>query len=98
MRDELSVGGEARSVEDSVISTSLAAIHGRNAELARTLFKSFGLLPEDVKVPLEALQWIYQAQVGDGSDPPPLYLLRRCTKVLIDRCLVSAPCDRLPTV
>jgi len=94
MQDELSVDGEARSAEDSVIATSLGAIHGPNAEAARTLFKSFGLIPEDVKVPLEALQWIYQAEVGEGAEAPSLLQLRKCTKLLIDRCLVLGPIDQ----
>lgn len=59
-------------------------------------------MPEDAKVPLEALQWIYQADMGDGDgvagvdalQAPTLLQLRKCTKLLIDRCLVLGPIDQ----
>jgi hypothetical protein len=102
MREELSAHGEARTVEDSVIATSLGAIQGPYAAAARALFRSFRLVPEDAKVPLEALQWIYQADMGDGDgvagvdalQAPTLLQLRKCTKLLIDRCLVLGPIDQ----
>jgi tetratricopeptide (TPR) repeat protein len=61
MKEELSVDGEARSAEDGVIATSLRAIKGRDADSARALFKAFRLVPEDVKIPLEALACVYEA-------------------------------------
>ena len=104
MRDELSVDGEARSAEDTVIATSLRAISGPHAESAQALLRAFRLVPEDVQCPLEALQCVYAAstdveadQRGGSSDRPPLlqiYQLRKITKMLIDRCLLLGPIDQ----
>lgn len=91
MKEELSVDGEARSAEDRVIATSLREIKGRDADGARALFKAFRLVPEDVKVPLEALAWMYEASNGigiegsDGGATPTMIQLRKWTKMLIDR-------------
>jgi hypothetical protein len=96
IKEELSVGGEARSAEDGIIATSLRAIKGPHAASARNLLKAFRLVPEDAKVPLEALAWICEASIaaegGDGGTPS-LLQLRRWTKLLIDRCLVLGPID-----
>jgi hypothetical protein len=99
MREELSdVGGEARSAEDTVISTSLKAIKGREADSARALFSAFRLVPEDAQIPLQALAWVYEASVAAGhsgvsSGTPTMLQLRRWTKLLIERCLVLGPID-----
>ena len=58
MKDELSSEGDARSAEVGIIATSLRAMHGSHAESARALFKAFSLVPEDCRIPLEALQWV----------------------------------------
>lgn len=97
MKEELSVDGEARSAEDGVIATSLRAIKGREADSARALFKAFRLVPEDVKIPLEALAWVYEASNeagGSSGGIPTLLQLRRWTKLLIERCLVLGPIDQ----
>lgn len=98
MKEELSVDGVARSAEDSVIATSLRAIKGRDADSARALFTAFRLVPEDVKVPLQALQWVHEASTGGSGggagEAPSLLQLRRWTKLLIDRCLVLGPVDQ----
>jgi hypothetical protein len=91
MKEELSGDGDARSAEDSIIATSLRALKGPHAASARELLKAFRLVPEDVKVPLEALTWVYEASTSaeaSDSGAPSLLHLRRCTKMLIDRCLV----------
>ena len=102
MRDEMSVDGEARSAEDTVIATSLRAIKGTHAESARMLLRAFRLVPEDVKIPLEALQCVYAASnevdtgqaAGAATSLLPLHQLRRITKILIDRCLLLGPIDQ----
>ena len=74
MQQELSADGEARSVEDSVIATSLNAIKGPHATPVKVLLKAFGLVPEDCKCPLPALAWIYEAVLdpaGDSSKKAP---------------------------
>jgi hypothetical protein len=91
MQEEL--GSEARSVEDSIIATSLRALKGPQQEHVRTLLKSFALVPEDVKIPLEMMCWVFEAEVGDGSAPPSLIALRRWTKHLIDRSLCLGPLE-----
>jgi hypothetical protein len=51
MLEETEAGGEARSAEDQVISTSLRAIRGPEGhqQSIRNLLRSFALVPEDVK-------------------------------------------------
>jgi hypothetical protein len=73
-----------------VIATSLRAIKGRDADSARALFKAFRLVPEDVKVPLQALAWVYEASTGAGAgagagETPSLLQLRRCVGDYISR-------------
>ncbi len=99
--EELTIDGEARSAEDGVIATSLRAIEGRDADSARALFKAFRLVPEDVKIPLEALAWVYEASNGaeeanveSASTMPTMLQLRKWTKLLIDRCLILGPIDQ----
>ena len=101
MREELSVDGDARSAEDTVIATSLRAIKGPHAESARMLLRAFRLVPEDVKCPLEALQCVYAAsnevetdRSGGAVGTPSFYQLRKITKMLIDRCLLLGPIDQ----
>jgi tetratricopeptide (TPR) repeat protein len=93
LQEELTGDGEARSAEDTVIATSLRAIKGPRAESARKLLRAFALVPEDVKVPLEALRCIYQASDVD-SHGISLLQLRRLTKLLIDRCILLGPIDQ----
>eukprot|EP01043_Picozoa_sp_COSAG02_P024695 COSAG02_NODE_1359_length_13055_cov_31.608397_5_plen_963_part_00 len=93
IRDEFDAGGEMRSAEDNLIKTSLRSIQGPHAEGARSLFKCFGLAPEDSSVPLEALAFMFQAQHGSGK-PIALKQIRRWLKMLIDRNLVLPPLDQ----
>ena len=101
IREELSVDGDARSAEDTVIATSLRAIKGPHAESARMLLRAFRLVPEDVKCALEALQCVYAASNGVEADCSGVaagtlsfYQLRKITKMLIDRCLLLGPIDQ----
>jgi hypothetical protein len=87
------LASEARSVEDSVICSSLQALKGSHQLPVRTLLLAFALCPEDVKVPLEVLSWVVEAELGDGSAAPSLLHMRRWTKMLIDRSLVLGPLE-----
>ena len=71
MKEELSAHGEARSAEDGIIATSLRTLKGPHAEPARALLRAFRLVPEDVKVPLEALAWIFESSVAGGAHKQP---------------------------
>jgi hypothetical protein len=91
IKQELTVLG--RSAEDSVIATSLGALSGSQGQELRTLLEAFALVPEDVKVPLEALCWVLEARM-DCRQTPSVLSVRRWTKLLIDRCLVIGPVDQ----
>eukprot|EP01047_Picozoa_sp_COSAG01_P027197 COSAG01_NODE_1786_length_9231_cov_19.575276_8_plen_136_part_00 len=43
---------------------------------------------------LQALSWIFEAQVGEGAQVPTMMQLRLWTKMLIDRSLVLGPIDQ----
>jgi hypothetical protein len=82
MKEELSAGGSSRSAEESIIATSLNAIKGKHKDAATRLFRSFAMVPEDCKIPLEALAMVFEAEMGgDGpTQTPKLLDLRRWTK------------------
>jgi hypothetical protein len=99
MREDLLDGGHARSAVDNMIAASLRAIQGPQADNIRTLLSSMGLIPEDVRCPIQALSWVYEAAQSDADrrgqeQPPTLAQLRRWTHVLIDRSLVLGPVDK----
>ena len=54
-------GGQAKSAEESVISTSLSAIRGANRESILALFSCLALCPEDTSPPLEGKNTQIQA-------------------------------------
>eukprot|EP01052_Picozoa_sp_SAG31_P000227 SAG31_NODE_7_length_42755_cov_130.245728_23_plen_73_part_00 len=65
MQEEFAGDGEARGEEHNVISTSLRAIQDPHAESARELLKAFRLVPEDVKCPWAALQYVHTASADE---------------------------------
>ena len=94
MRSELyGDGSAARSAEDRIIATSLKAITGPHKDNIRLLLRTFGLVPEDCKIPLEMLQWVMEAEAGPSLPKPSIQNLRRWVKALIDRSLVLGPVD-----
>ena len=99
MNEQLSGGGDSRSAEASIIAASLNAIKGNDPATATAtarLFRSFAMVPEDCKIPQEALAMVFEAEMGeDGPTEKPERLdLRRYTKILIDRSLVLGPIDK----
>ena len=77
---------------DNMIATSLKAIGGAQAEQVRLVFRALALVPEDARVPLEALIWMMEAV--DDSSTVTIAQLRRMIKCLIDRSLVLGPIDK----
>jgi hypothetical protein len=94
MKEELSTGGNARSAEDAVVSTSINSIQGSNSGSVARLLRAMALVPEDVRAPLDVLQWIFEADGDESSAKPSLLHLRRWVGVLIDRSLVLGPIDQ----
>ena len=92
LREEFKAGGQDRSMEESVISTSLRGITGPHRQSTLALFRALALAPEDVQTPLEAVRLMYeaaQAHAAEGRAPPlSVMQIRRCLKLLIDRSLV----------
>jgi hypothetical protein len=75
LKDEFGTGGQVRSMENSVIRTSLRSIKGRQREHIIRLFCGFALIPEDTAPPLEVLRMMYDATpatIGslDNRDAP----------------------------
>ena len=97
-RDELANSDEGRNATDTIFASSLRAIDGAHADAARTLFRAMGLVPEDTRVPLQALIMLYEAEVqaqGRSLQKQPSVLnIRRWLKILIDRSLVLGPVER----
>jgi hypothetical protein len=101
LKDEFGEGGQARSMENSIIRTSLKSIKGSQQEEAMQLFYTFALVPEDTFCPLEILGYLFCATglVRGGNKKqlkviPPRLLVRKWLKVLIDRSLVLGTVDR----
>jgi hypothetical protein len=86
------------NITDTIFSSSLRAITGPHADAVRTLFRALGLVPEDTRVPLQALCMLYEAEVvaQGGSLPKKISVLsvRKWLKMLIDRSLVLGPIER----
>ena len=100
MKDEYA-DGSRRSVEDTVILTSLKSITGTHAENIMMLFKSLALCPEDTVVPLGMLAMLFQAGASTEAKPvkrPSILMIRRWLKILIDRSLVLGTVDRMSLV
>eukprot|EP01052_Picozoa_sp_SAG31_P012614 SAG31_NODE_742_length_12424_cov_16.082353_5_plen_93_part_00 len=85
LKDESS----GRSMEESVIATSLKAIQGAHRDNIILLFRALALAPEDAQLPLEVTIRLYQAESGSLDRQPKLLSIRRWLKVLIDRSLVG---------
>ncbi len=86
MREEFA--DETRSVEESVIATSLNGIRGPHKDSVLHLFKSLALLGEDIVVPLPIVSMMYESiPRTDGSfmKRPTILMTRRWMKQLIDR-------------
>lgn len=99
LREEFGEGGKARSMENSVIKTSLKSIKSSHDEVVQ-LFTAFALVPEDTVCPLDVLSCMYAAAgeaLGAKSKmrrTPPKLQLRKWLKILIDRSLVLGTVDR----
>ena len=96
LREQFEHGGQARSIEDSVIFTSLNAITGAHRTSILALFRALALAPEDAFVPLEVLRLMYNAAqpTTDKIPPPSLLNIRRWLKVLQGLSLVLGTIDR----
>jgi hypothetical protein len=60
LKEEFGEGGQVRSMENSVIRTSLKGIKGRHREQVIQLFCGFAMVPEDTHCPLEVLAMIFE--------------------------------------
>ena len=106
LEEEFSGSGQTRSMEERVIRTSLNAIKGKNREKIVRLLHAFAMVPEDIRVPLEVVMMLYQAENnagggggggGGGAEQqtaPNLLSIRRWLKVLLDRNLILGSVDR----
>ena len=97
MKEEFA-DGSRKSVEDSVINTSLKSITGVHKDNVTSLFKCLALVPEDTIVPLDMLAMIFQAGCSTDEKPasrPRIMMIRRWLKVLIERSLVLGTVDRI---
>ena len=97
MKEEFA-DGSRKSVEDSVINTSLKSITGVHKDNVTSLFKCLALVPEDTIVPLDMLAMIFQAGCSTDEKPasrPRIIMIRRWLKVLIERSLVLGTVDRI---
>ena len=81
--DRIGVMNEEDSAVESVVESSLKMLKDHHAE---TLFMSLGLCPEDVPIPIAAVQLIYAAAGGGSSSA---LAIRRSVKKLLDRNLLS---------
>eukprot|EP01043_Picozoa_sp_COSAG02_P048239 COSAG02_NODE_4721_length_5052_cov_14.669695_3_plen_286_part_00 len=91
--------GSKRTVEETVILTSLNAIDGRHKDNIAALFKCLALLPEDVAVPLDILAMMFQASCSTEEKSitrPKIMMIRRWLMVLIERSLVLGVSSRRP--
>jgi hypothetical protein len=83
LREEFGEGGQARSMENSVIRTSLKGVKGSQQEEVVQLFLSFALVPEDTMCPLDVIGMLFSAAgAAFGSKPkfqrvPARLLLRK---------------------
>lgn len=101
LKQEFAEGGQAQSMENSIIRSSLRAVKGSKQAEVIQLFKAFALVAEDTSPPLAILELMFVA-TGDGLDAtksklrraPPRLMLRSWLKILIDRSLVLGSVDR----
>jgi hypothetical protein len=87
-----------RSVEESVITTSLKSITGSYKKNVTELFKYLAIIPEDTSAPLDILALVFQAGCSTADNRakrPRIMMMRRWLKVLIDRSLVLGPVDSI---
>ena len=97
LKDEFADGSQ-RSVEETVIKTSLKSISGSHKENVTALFKCLALLPEDTIVPLDILAMLFEAGCSTEEKPvqkPRIMMIRRWLKVLLERSLVLGTVDRI---
>eukprot|EP01047_Picozoa_sp_COSAG01_P017246 COSAG01_NODE_909_length_12785_cov_4.201876_6_plen_336_part_00 len=90
--------GNRRSVEESVIMTSLKSIHGSQKENVTALFKCLAIIPEDTATPLDILALVFQAGCSTADNRikrPRILMLRRWLKSLIDRSLCVGTVDNV---
>eukprot|EP01051_Picozoa_sp_SAG22_P015319 SAG22_NODE_1982_length_3207_cov_2.771557_3_plen_430_part_00 len=87
LEEELRESGQARSMEERVIRTSLNAIKGPHREKIVRVLHAFAVVPEDTRVPLDVMRMLYQVEScaggsagagaggddasGDGAAQPP---------------------------
>jgi hypothetical protein len=106
LREEFtSIGGQRRSMEESVISASIRGIRGPQQGNILALFECFALLPEDVQCPLPVLRMLFDAATAAKAEgtsgrsesvkqQPTILDIRRWLKVLLDRALVLGSVDK----
>jgi hypothetical protein len=82
--DRVGVMNEEDSAVESVVESSLKMLKDEHAE---ALFMCLGVCPEDVPIPIAAVQLIYAA-AGESSSSSAL-AIRRSVKKLLDRNLLS---------
>jgi len=81
--DRVGVMNEEDSAVESVVESSLKMLKDQHAE---ALFMCLGLCPEDVPIPIAAVQLIYAAA---GESTSSALAIRRSVKKLLDRNLLS---------
>ena len=81
--DRVGVMNEEDSAVESVVDSSLKMLKDAHAE---ALFMSLGLCPEDVPIPIAAVQLIFAAT---GESTSSALAIRRSVKKLLDRNLLS---------
>eukprot|EP00729_Bicosta_minor_P011701 gene11701-19336_t len=102
LKSEFGEGGQARSMENSIIRTSLKSVRGSQHDEVVQLFHAFALVPEDTVCPLEIIGIMFAAtglvlQKGKSrrlQTIPPRLMVRKWLKILIDRSLVLGTVDR----
>ncbi len=97
LKDEFA-DGDSKTIEDTVIKSSLNSIRGSHKDNIISLFKCLALVPEDTTVPLEILPFIFQAGCSTDEDTatrPKIIMIRRWLKVLIERSLILGTVDRI---
>eukprot|EP01050_Picozoa_sp_SAG11_P013285 SAG11_NODE_1540_length_4722_cov_2.812243_3_plen_1121_part_00 len=97
LKDEFA-DGDSKTIEDTVIKSSLKSIRGSHKDNVISLFKCLALVPEDTVVPLEMLTFIFQAGCSTDEETvkrPKIIMIRRWLKVLIERSLILGTVDRI---
>eukprot|EP01047_Picozoa_sp_COSAG01_P016833 COSAG01_NODE_874_length_12972_cov_15.914343_6_plen_336_part_00 len=97
LQEEFDDGGR-KSVEESVIMTSLKSITGSHKDNVTALFKCLAIIPEDTAPPLDILTLVFQAGCSTADNRvkrPRIMMLRRWLKVLMDRSLLLGTIDAI---